>query len=141
MQYLLNGMFGRACKNLGNAGATAELAAEVGDVRQALVDKLAGEARRAALGMLRFAVLCRMPAVPCRAMFCMRWFRTCVRRWLAWAGARARAAQASGGGGGSHAPHPALVLRHAMLYGFFASPVSPSLPQACTAQWRAASLL
>ena len=42
MQYLLNGMFGRACKSLGNAAALGELAAEVGDVRRALTDKLAG---------------------------------------------------------------------------------------------------
>ena len=31
MQYLLNGMFGRACKSLGNATALGVLAAEVGD--------------------------------------------------------------------------------------------------------------
>jgi hypothetical protein len=42
MQYLLNGMFGRACKSLGNASALGELAAEVGDVRRALTDKLGG---------------------------------------------------------------------------------------------------
>lgn len=43
MQYLLSGMFGRACKLIGDGAGTAELAREVGDVRQALVDKLAGE--------------------------------------------------------------------------------------------------
>ena len=44
MHYLLSGMFGRACQNLGNDGNIAELAQEVGDVRQALTDKLAGTA-------------------------------------------------------------------------------------------------
>ncbi|PRW56633.1 ATPase associated with various cellular activities AAA_5 isoform A [Chlorella sorokiniana] len=42
LQFILNGMFGRACKNLGNAEATAMLVSEVGDVRDTLVNKLAG---------------------------------------------------------------------------------------------------
>ncbi|KAI7840670.1 hypothetical protein COHA_005592 [Chlorella ohadii] len=42
LQFILNGMFGRACKNLGNPEATAMLVKEVGDVRETLVNKLAG---------------------------------------------------------------------------------------------------
>lgn len=61
LQYILNGMFGRACKNLGNPDATALLAKEVGDVRETLVNKLAGEPPPA----LRCAVL---PAARCCAM-------------------------------------------------------------------------
>lgn len=43
LQFILNGMFGRACKNLGNPEATAMLVQEVGDVRDTLISKLAGE--------------------------------------------------------------------------------------------------
>ncbi|PSC72582.1 ATPase associated with various cellular activities AAA_5 [Micractinium conductrix] len=42
MQYLLNGMFGRACKAIGNPAALDSLAGEVGDLRRALTDKLSG---------------------------------------------------------------------------------------------------
>lgn len=45
LQFILNGMFGRACKNLGNPEATAMLVKEVGDVRDTLISKLAGEPR------------------------------------------------------------------------------------------------
>lgn len=42
MQYLLSGMFGRACKSLGSPSGHGSLADEVGDLRRALTDKLAG---------------------------------------------------------------------------------------------------
>ena len=42
MQYLLAGMFGRACRALGNPAALGEVAGEVGALRGALQDKLAG---------------------------------------------------------------------------------------------------
>ena len=42
MQYLLSGMFGRACKSLADAPAVAALAEEVGALRGALEEKLAG---------------------------------------------------------------------------------------------------
>lgn len=54
LQYILNGMFGRACKNLGNPEAIGQLLKEVGDVRDTLVHKLAGEA--ACCDVLRCAV-------------------------------------------------------------------------------------
>lgn len=42
MQYLLSGMFGRACKSLGSPAGQGSLVEEVGDLRRALTDKLAG---------------------------------------------------------------------------------------------------
>ncbi len=42
MQYLLSGMFGRACKSLGSPAGHGNLVEEVGDLRRALTDKLAG---------------------------------------------------------------------------------------------------
>ena len=50
MQYLLSGMFGRACKSLGDRGELAKVAGEVGALRAALVDKLAGGARQLGAG-------------------------------------------------------------------------------------------
>jgi hypothetical protein len=50
MQYLLGGMFGRACKSLGSAEELGKVAAEVGDLREALTDKLAGLLATAAGG-------------------------------------------------------------------------------------------
>lgn len=42
MKYLLAGMFGRACKQLDNKAESAKVAAEVGTLRESLVDKLTG---------------------------------------------------------------------------------------------------
>ncbi|KAL4443602.1 hypothetical protein ABPG75_011339 [Micractinium tetrahymenae] len=42
MQYLLSGMFGRACKSLGSPAGHGSLVEEVRDLRRALTDKLAG---------------------------------------------------------------------------------------------------
>lgn len=44
MKYLLAGMFGRACKQLDNKAESAKVAAEVGTLRESLVDKLTGRA-------------------------------------------------------------------------------------------------
>ncbi len=65
MKYLLAGMFGRACKQLDNKAESAKVAAEVGTLRESLVDKLTGRAGGACLLVIGVLGLCVLSCTAC----------------------------------------------------------------------------